>query len=81
MHDHQCLRGRGAVLPITVQHGAAVLVELVVFKLDKVVEEAGPGLCIVVEAEVTAHARHKVEKHVPRVTRYAPHLEKMENLK
>ena len=70
-------KSTGAAARFTVQilHSARVLVQLVVFKLDKVVEKAGPRLGVVIVAEVTAYYCREVEEHVPGVARNAAYLQ------
>ena len=79
MTSLQAMLGKstGAAARFTVQilHSARVLVQLVVLKLDKVVEKAGPRLGVVIVAEVTSHYCREVQEHVPGVARNAAHLQ------
>ena len=50
------------------------MVQLVIFKLHEVVEQAGPGLSVVVLSQITTNGQDKIKKHIPSVPGYPSHL-------
>lgn len=54
-----------AGLSVQILHSTRVLVQLVVFKFNKVVKKAWPGLSVVILSQICPHDSREVKKHIP----------------